>query len=502
MASRSGGREVAPPGPDPSDSRVRFSFAGIWRARGTTTRLPLFDARRSVAHGAGMKAPWVSAMIPFASIACGLACADGPVTPAPAGRVALALSPDIGGGPILGAVYDLRIDAIDDDGAAVPFLELHDLAAAAPGALTYVGTCRSGPKGEPGLGVATATLVSLTLADGESAATALPMTQVKPFLCRQGGDTPLDFDFEVVLDLDRGFTDITVDVEALSCACKLDCVDALLPTADGGRGPTLVTGMSCRGDGELRDDLLSFTRVVRCYDAAGAPVASALSTERSFSGLELDAAGGTAYWNTTSLFDAAAFAGASHCRFEALGVVRSQPRAGTREAAVRFGSAAIRWDIDLHLDDDGGLVCDGHVGPVAVPLRIDDRPTPSDATVSPRAAPVTWSTVAVIPDGDALRLWGADDVVFPDQAGASPRAPDVDRLLEVRVDGVAVAITSQGACSPREGRAWLVIALPGGELAALYLARADGGDWGCAAAPEGSCAVFPLDDVDCTPERR
>lgn len=453
------------------------------------------------------------ASVALAATACEVR--DGAADAAPTGRLALALAAEVEDSPIRRAVYDVRIETIDEDGNAQPFATLTDLESHAGGFLTFIGSCRSGADGAPGLGVVTATLKSLELADGvRTFGTQLPMTRVMPFNCIEGGDTPIDLTFEVVLELERGFTDLAVDLETVACAAKLDCVDALLPTGDGRRGPTLVTGLSCTGTGgDARDNLLAMARVIHCYDDAGAPVDAAVTTEPSYSGVELPGADGStpAYWNTTTLFDRAAFAGAAWCRFEALGLVRTQPASGVRAATTRSDSAAIHWDIALRLDADGSLACDGDIGPITVPLRIDTAATPADANVSAKVAPVTWSTLVVFTSGadDALRLWDLRDVTFPGAQGTPAPAPAADDPLVVYDGGAGrYRLALEGACSAAPDEAWLIVTLAsdagpaigsGGDRVALRLDHSDG-RWGCVSAPAGGCRTFPLDEVSCTVE--
>jgi len=320
--------------------------------------------------------------------------------------VTLALMPLVDGAPVKRAVFDLRIDTIDAQGNATPHLVVTDLATGPEGELTWIGTCASGPNGEPGLGVATATLKEIELADGVTTfGSQLPMTQLRPFLCRQGGDTPIDFAFEIVLQLDRGFTDVRISVEALECAAKFDCVDSLLPDAAGVHGPTFVSGLTCSGAGTGAvplDNLLSFTRELNCYDARGLrlprTVAPLISNTRTYTGLLLPpTAGGTgaAYWNTATLLDRAAIGNADHCRFEGLAFVRSQPVGGPRLGWVRSESAAIRWDVEVRLVDDK-LACEGSIGPTRVGLRIDEAPSPADSRYPATEAPVTQTTMAIV----------------------------------------------------------------------------------------------------------
>lgn len=373
------------------------------------------------------------------AIACA-GCAWDQGASASLGAVSLSVVPLVEGGIIVRAVFDLRIDMVDADGRASPHLAVSDLTTGPGGALTYVGTCRSGPGGEPGLGVATATLKSLELADGvETFGAQLPMIQVRAFRCYQGGDTPIDFTFDVVLQLERGFTDVRVSLEHVECAAKFDCQQNLLPQADGTHGPTLVTGLSCRGGSQTpTDHLLSFTRQVRCFDGAGHLLSPALAPvfleSRTYTGFEQAPAwGGTgeAYWNTATLVDVAALASIDHCRVEALGLVRTQPVGPARQGWARVGTAAIRWDVELRAAA-GALVCEGAIGPDKVGLRIDDAPSPADSTVSPASAPVRQRTTAIVSDlrdpGCLARedLWAA---ALGELEAAQTRLASYERLL-------------------------------------------------------------------------
>lgn len=120
--------------------------------------------------------------------------------------------------------------------------------------VTYVGPCDASAPST----TVTLELVSLVDATGAPLDPADYQNPCPPGIgcsrtveCVEGGDTPVRFDLTVMVRRERGFVDMAVSVDYLSCAAKLDCVDAagaplqLLFNEAGVRDQTVVLALEC-----------------------------------------------------------------------------------------------------------------------------------------------------------------------------------------------------------------------------------------------------------------
>ena len=280
------------------------------------------------------------------------------------------------------ARYRIETFFRDDDGQMKPVLDVPDFLANGPrGALTYIAPCIAA-KGAPRLGqVRIRILEILDFDDQPIDSLRLPPPQVQQFLCAEERDTEVAFKFTVVRPSNTGFTDLTVDIDKIYCAAKIDCQPDLWPDDETGvMGPAIVFGLTCTGgeDVALGDNLLSFS-----FDSdplAGCP------------GLTLPPAtytgyttfGNQAFWNTI-LPLTGADTGAP-CTLHATGLLYDRREDGARPPIFQTGGPFIDYEVTV----SGLAICDG-VGPPRVeaiyaPLTAihafdGDAPATADAPV-------------------------------------------------------------------------------------------------------------------------
>ena len=183
------------------------------------------------------------------------AACEGTPPAAPGAQIALSVAPlDYPG--VTNAAYTLTVK--NKSGQTVFTRSLDSRAYGdGTGALSYVGPCDAEPSENPNT-------VSLTLTGlfaGATGATAIdPSTYHNPgeltrsATCTENADTPVTFDITLARAAQQGFFDVAVTFENIFCSAKLDCVDqdgqtlALLHTASGARGRSVVLGLACTGD--------------------------------------------------------------------------------------------------------------------------------------------------------------------------------------------------------------------------------------------------------------
>jgi|GEM_PF-3338049 len=202
------------------------------------------------------------------------ACGDaGPSTtaiPEGEGRVALTVAPfEL---PEVDAVlYRLVVEAASGNAMQTVVAKNGVLSDGPKGALTWIAPCdASGPNGELAAQV-TVEVLQLQDEDGQPVEAMLPPPLVKQFTCRNGRDTPVQFDISVMRPARSGFTDLIVDIDEVFCSAKADCDPELITNDTGVRGVGLVTGLACTantlGDPDLNQTLV-YAADLRCEDPA------------------------------------------------------------------------------------------------------------------------------------------------------------------------------------------------------------------------------------------
>lgn len=326
--------------------------------------------------------------------ACGgSAPGDGSLDPSESGRLRVQVSPLQHASdefvPIASATYDLVVSYLEDDGTWKSVVTEDDIGSQTiGGGLVFVSPCQTYPDGSDRPGQVEVTITGLFDADGAPLLDAeLPPPQVALFVCKLERDVGVTLRFTVMRSANRGFADVSVELDDVFCSAKFDCVPALLRDESGVPRPTFVTGLSCHG--AAPDTWITMDAELVCFDDDGIPEAPE-TVRQVFNGTE--DAGGHAFHNTATMLHPDLMARYASCRFVGRGVPTARD-GGPRDARFRQLAPFVSWDVEVRADaETGALVCTGEVGIDYLDALAEDGVTPRDGAVAPsRDAPLTAS---------------------------------------------------------------------------------------------------------------
>jgi len=296
------------------------------------------------------------------------------------------------------ARYQIETFVRDDDGTMRAVLNVTDFLANGPrGALTYIAPCIA-DKDRPRLGQVRVRITEILDFDDQPIdSLRLPPPQVQQFLCAEERDTEVSFKFTVVRPANTGFTDLTVDIDKIYCAAKIDCQDHLYPDDETGvLGPALVFGLTCTGgdDVALGDNLLAFSfdadPLARCPGLVN-PVAT-------YTGYTTFA--NQAFWNT--IVPLTGEDTGVPCLIEATGILYDRRDDTGRPPMFQTGGPVIDYAVTLDGLGQCEAVDDIHVEALyTLMTAVHDFSTDAPASAE---APVTFSTLELrlVDFGDLL----------------------------------------------------------------------------------------------------
>lgn len=284
-------------------------------------------------------------------------------------------------GPVANATYKVKVQVLTENGY-VDFQEF-DVSAqdGALGAANYVGTCLASGDGTPVSHLATITLASATDANGNSLLDDCTGTQddagnfvtTVPFDCYDGGDSGVNANFNLMCDLDRGFTDFTFSVNNVYCQTKIDCVQEPLlwdPNA-GERVRAAVVGAQCTKDPSGGTDFQVPVFVeFDCRDATGVAKVDVTANKafyfENYQGTE--ALEDVLYNNTVYSLTADAFAGASKCTMTVYTWPEATVEGRFAATELRKDAAIMVMTTTITIDSEKGVQCsDTVVEPTILP---------------------------------------------------------------------------------------------------------------------------------------